>query len=40
MIVDGLEEEIRIKLKRAGYKYTSVKGFKDFYIKHYMQISN
>ena len=38
MIKNDFEDEIRDKLAKYGYRYTEVRGFKEFYIKHYMQI--
>jgi hypothetical protein len=38
MTKNDLEDEIRDKLAKDGYRYTPVRGFREFYIKHYMQI--
>ena len=40
MTKNDLEDEIRDKLAKDGYRYTPVSGFREFYIKHYMQIPN
>lgn len=38
--MDDFEDEIRDKLAKDGYRYTPLREFKEFYIKHYMQIPN
>jgi hypothetical protein len=40
MTKNDLEDEIRDKLAKDGYRYTPVRGFREFYSKHYMQIPN
>ena len=40
MTKNDLEDEISDKLAKDGYRYTPVRGFREFYIKHYMQIPN
>lgn len=37
MIKNDLEDEIRDKLAKDGYRYTSARGLRELYIKHYMQ---